>query len=75
MNVRLDRDEWRSVAVLIWDYPAYDLADHLADVMPETMADGRRIWDMGAEELAMLSVEHYPGGAVGLQLALEGCEV
>ncbi|VBA56016.1 hypothetical protein [Mycobacterium pseudokansasii] len=72
----MDRDEFRAVSVLVGDWPAYDLADHLADVMPETLPDGRYIWDMSAEDLARLSVDHYPGGAVGLQLALMGlgCE-
>lgn len=70
----LDRDDFGAVSVLVHDYCAYDLADHLADVMPETLADGRSIWDMPAIELAMLSVVHYPGGAVGLQLALMGLD-
>lgn len=70
----MDKYEYRSFAVLVWEYPAFDPADHLADVMPETLPDGRRIWDMPAEDLAMLAVEHYPGGAIGLQLALEGVD-
>lgn len=69
-----DKYEYESIWALVWDYPAYDIADHLADVMPETLADGRRIWDMTARQLATLALDHYPGGAIGLQLALEGVE-
>jgi hypothetical protein len=74
MTATLDRDEFRAVSVLCTDCSAYDLADHLADVMPETLSDGRYIWDMPAHDLALLAVEHYPGGAVGLQLTLMGYE-
>lgn len=70
----LDKWDYKSLSVLAWDYSAYDLADHLADVMPETMPDGRQLWDLPAQELAMLAVDRYPGGACGLQLALEGIE-
>ncbi|OJZ68181.1 hypothetical protein BRW64_00875 [Mycolicibacterium diernhoferi] len=65
------RYELESVSVLANGYTAFDLADHLADVMPKVI-DDRRIWDMDPLELALLAVDHYPGGAVGLQLALEG---
>lgn len=65
-----DKDDLKAMCVLANDFAAFDLADHLADVMPETV-DGRRIWDMPPLELAMLAASHYPGGAVGLHLTLE----
>lgn len=73
-NISPDRYDRKAIAVLAGDYSAYDLADHLADVMPETMPDGRRIWDMPAMELAVLASSRYPGGASGLQLALMGLD-
>jgi hypothetical protein len=39
----MDRSEFKSVSVLAHDYSAYDLADHIADVI-ETLPDGRSIW-------------------------------
>lgn len=66
----MDRDDFKSVSVLAHEFSAFDLADHLADVMPETLADGRRIWDMDATDLALLAVDYYPGGAVALQMEL-----
>lgn len=66
-----DKDDLKAMCVLANDFTAFDLADHLADVMPETV-NGRRIWNMTPLELAKLAVSHYPGGAAALQLALEG---
>lgn len=71
---KLDKYEYECVLVLANDYSAYDLADHLSDVMRETLSDGRSIWDLSAFDLAMLSVDNYPGGAEGLQFAIMGIE-
>lgn len=68
----MDRDEFKCISVLAYDYAPYDLADHLADVMAETFPDGRSIWGLSGMELARLAVNHYPGGAMGLQFALMG---
>jgi hypothetical protein len=65
----MDRSEFKSVSVLAHDYSAYDLADHIADVI-ETLSDGQSIWTLSAMELALLASDYYPGGAIGLQLAL-----
>lgn len=73
MTSAIDQDTFQAISVLINDYPAYDLADHLADVMPET-TNGQSIWDLPADQLAHLAEQHYPGGALGLQLALMGEE-
>lgn len=73
MSFPLDRDEFRAVSVLSSDYDAFDIADHLADVMPEATVQGS-IWAMSALDLALLAVDNYPGGAMGLQLTLMGYE-
>lgn len=67
----IDRYDFEAVAVMAGYYSAYDLADHMADVMPEVI-DGRSLWDMDAMELAVLASLRYPGGACSLQLALMG---
>lgn len=67
-----DRYDRKAVFILAEDYSAFDLADHLADVMPETLADGRSLWDLSAHELAVLASAQHPDGATGLQCRLEG---
>lgn len=70
MSITLDRYDRKAVFVLANEYTAFDLADHMADVMPEVVG-GRRIWDMSAFDLAVLAAEFYPGGVDALQDALE----
>ena len=67
----IDKWDHKSIAVLAHDETAYDLADHLADVLPETIC-GRSIWDMSTMALALLAPQYYPGGAPGLQYAIAG---
>ncbi|MDV3125723.1 hypothetical protein M1247_12420 [Mycobacterium sp. 21AC1] len=71
MTFDIDRYDYKAVSVLAQDYSAYDLADHIADVMQETLPDGRRIWNLPALDLALLAVQNYPGGATALQLVLD----
>lgn len=66
-----DKYDYKSICVLANDHTAYALADHLADVMPETLSDGRSIWTLTSFDLAILAHNNYPGGAEGLQFALE----
>lgn len=67
----LDRYDRKAVFVLSQDFSAFDLADHMADYIPETLPDGRRIWDMSALDLALLAATSYPGGADALQARME----
>jgi len=65
-------DDYKAMAVLSWDYSPFELADHLADVLPFEEIRGRRIWGLPAQDLALLAHLFYPGGAQGLQLDLMG---
>ena len=73
--VAMDRYDFKAVSVLAHDYSAFDLADHLADFMPERLADGRSIWSLPAVDLAKLSTVYYPTGADGLQWLLDSYEL